>query len=133
MLFFHYYQIKFFPLSFLRSISNDTSVQSLFMGITAMHSKLLRYIQEQDDNRIHFEQLQDKLTQVKDARAALDSLREEHVEKLRREAEEADRLRQLQMMNKLEIMRKKKQEFLQVIIKIILKIRFKLKICSGDV
>lgn len=79
-----------------------------------MHSKLLRYIQEHDDSRIHFERLQDKLTQVKDARAALDSLREEHLEKLRREAEEAERSRQMQMMHKLEIMRKKKQEFLQV-------------------
>lgn len=97
-----------------RSIANDTSVQSLFMNITAMHSQLLRYIQEHDDRRIHFERLQDKLTQVKDARAALDSLREEHSEKLRREAEEAERQKQLQMMLKLEIMRKKKQEFLQV-------------------
>ena len=34
-----------------RSISNDTSVQTLFMNITAMHSKLLRYIEQQDDNR----------------------------------------------------------------------------------
>lgn len=96
-----------------RSIANDTSVQTLFMNITAMHSKLLRYIQEHDDNRLHFEGLQDKLTQVKDARAALDALREEHREKLQREAEEAERQRQLQMAHKLEIMRKKKQEYLQ--------------------
>ncbi len=34
-----------------RSISNDTSVQTLFLNITAMHSKLLKYIQEQDDSR----------------------------------------------------------------------------------
>lgn len=99
--------------SFSRSIANDTSVQTLFMNITAMHSKLLRYIQEHDDNRLHFEALQDKLTQVKDARAALDALREEHREKLQREAEEAERQRQLQMAHKLEIMRKKKQEYLQ--------------------
>lgn len=96
-----------------RSIANDTSVQTLFMNITAMHSKLLLYIKEHDDSRLHFERLQDKLTQVKDARAALDALREEHREKLRQEAEEAERLRQLQMAHKLEIMRKKKQEYLQ--------------------
>lgn len=83
------------------------------MSITAMHSKLLHYIQEHDDSRIYFERLQDKIMQVKDARAALDSLREEHRERLRREAEEAERQRQLQMMHKLEIMRKKKQEYLQ--------------------
>ncbi|XP_046390760.1 hepatocyte growth factor-regulated tyrosine kinase substrate isoform X2 [Ischnura elegans] len=96
-----------------RSIANDSSVQTLFMNITAMHSRLLKYIQEQDDRRLYYEGLQDKLAQVKDARAALDALRDEHREKLRRQAEEAERLRQLQMAQKLEIMRKKKQEYLQ--------------------
>ncbi|CAH1104036.1 unnamed protein product [Psylliodes chrysocephalus] len=96
-----------------RSIANDTSVQTLFMNITAMHSRLLHYIQEHDDSRIHYECLQDKMTQVKDARAALDALREEHNEKMRREAEEQERMRQMQMAHKLEVMRKKKQEYLQ--------------------
>lgn len=96
-----------------RSIANDSSVQTLFLNITAMHSKLLRYIQQHDDSRLYYEHLQDKLTQVKEARGALDALREEHREKLRRQAEEAERQRQLQMAQKLEIMRKKKQEYLQ--------------------
>ncbi len=34
-----------------RHISNDTSVQGLFMNITALHSQLLMYIQAQDDSR----------------------------------------------------------------------------------
>lgn len=63
---------------------------------------------------VYYEGLQDKLVQVKDARAALDALRDEHREKLRREAEIAERQRQLQMAQKLDIMRKKKQEYLQV-------------------
>lgn len=41
-----------------RSIANDSSVQTLFMNITAMHSRLLRYIQQQDDERLRFEGLQ---------------------------------------------------------------------------
>ena len=65
---------------------------------------------------VYYEGLQDKLVQVKDARAALDALREEHREKLRREAEIAERQRQMQMAQKLDIMRKKKQEYLQVIV-----------------
>lgn len=73
----------------------------------------MRYIQEQDDGRVYYEGLQDKLTQMKDARAALDALREEHREKLRRQAEEAERQRQMLMAQKLAIMRKKKQEYLQ--------------------
>lgn len=34
-----------------RSIANDTSVQTLFLNITTMHSRLLKYIQQQDDSR----------------------------------------------------------------------------------
>ena len=57
--------------------------------------------------------LQDKLSQVKDARAALDALREEERERRRREAEEAERQRQIQLAHKLELMRKKKAEYLE--------------------
>ncbi|KAH8403023.1 hypothetical protein KR222_003165, partial [Zaprionus bogoriensis] len=96
-----------------RSISNDSSVQTLFMTLTSLHSQQLSYIKEMDDKRMWYEQLQDKLAQIKDSRAALDVLRQEHVEKLRRIAEEQERQRQLQMAQKLEIMRKKKQEYLQ--------------------
>ncbi|XP_037073779.1 hepatocyte growth factor-regulated tyrosine kinase substrate-like [Pollicipes pollicipes] len=96
-----------------RPIANDSSVQTLFMNVTAMHSQLLQNIQLQDDQRVHYEGLQDQLAQARDARAALDALREEHRDRLRREAEEAQRHRQMQMMQKLEIMRKKKQEYLQ--------------------
>ncbi len=39
--------------------------------------------------------------QVKDARAALDALREEEKERLRREAEEAERIRQIQVRAKI--------------------------------
>merc|ERR1719295_1194719 len=96
-----------------RPIANDTSVQTLFMNIMTMHGKLVRHIQDQEDQRVYYEGLQDKLTQVKDARAALDALREEERERKRREAEEAERIRQIQMREKLEVMRKKKQEYLQ--------------------
>lgn len=96
-----------------RSISTDSSVQTLFMNLTSLHSRLLGFIKDMDDKRMWYEQLQDKLSQIKDSRAALDVLRQEHQEKLRRIAEEQERQRQLQMAQKLEIMRKKKQEYLQ--------------------
>ncbi|XP_039518612.1 hepatocyte growth factor-regulated tyrosine kinase substrate-like [Pimephales promelas] len=63
---------------------------------------------------VYYEGLQDKLAQVRDARAALNALREEHREKLRRAAEEAERQRQIQLAQKLEIMRQKKQEYLEM-------------------
>jgi len=34
-----------------RSIANDSSVQTLFMTLTAMHPQLLQYIHEQEDQR----------------------------------------------------------------------------------
>ncbi|XP_059087624.1 hepatocyte growth factor-regulated tyrosine kinase substrate-like [Tigriopus californicus] len=96
-----------------RSIANDSSVQTLFMNMMAMHSQLLKHIQDQEDKRVHFEGLQDQLTQIKDARAALDALREEEKERKRRDAEEAERIKQIQMSEKLEVMRQRKQEYLQ--------------------
>lgn len=96
-----------------RNIVTDSSVQTLFMSLTSYHSRLLTYIKEMDDKRMWFEQLQDKLAQVKDSRAALDVLRQEHQDKLRLIAEEQERQRQMQMAHKLDIMRKKKQEYLQ--------------------
>ncbi|KAL4704208.1 hypothetical protein ACJJTC_011834 [Scirpophaga incertulas] len=96
-----------------RSIANDTSVQTLFMNITAMHSRLLKYIQQQDDKRVYLESLQDKVNQVRDSRAALDTLRAEHAARQAARAEAAERQRQLQMAAKLHAMRKKKHEYLQ--------------------
>merc|ERR1740137_422381 len=96
-----------------RPIANDSSVQTLFMNIMTMHGTLVRNIQEQEDSRVMYEGMQDKLAQVKDARAALDSLREEEMEKKRREQEEMERQRQVQLAAKLEVMRKKKAEYLE--------------------
>lgn len=96
-----------------RPIANDTSVQSLFMSITHMHSQLLTFIQGQDNARGQYELLQDKLNQVRDARAALDDLRNEHAEEIRRQQEEQERIRAYQMAQKLAVMRQKKNEYLQ--------------------
>lgn len=95
-----------------RSIANDSAVQSLFQSINMMHPTLLQQMNDLEEKRLQFEALQDKLVQIRDARAALDALRQEHKQKLKRAAEEAERLRQIQMAQKLEIMRQKKQEYL---------------------
>lgn len=95
-----------------RSIANDSAVQSLFQSINMMHPTLLQQMNDLEEKRLQYEALQDKLVQIRDARAALDALREEHKQKLKRAAEEAERLRQIQMAQKLEIMRQKKQEYL---------------------
>uniref|UniRef100_A0A8C6TPV0 Hepatocyte growth factor-regulated tyrosine kinase substrate n=1 Tax=Neogobius melanostomus TaxID=47308 RepID=A0A8C6TPV0_9GOBI len=97
-----------------RSITNDSAVLSLFQSINNMHPQLLDILNQLDEKRLYYEGLQDKLAQVRDARAALNALRDEHREKLRRAAEEAERQRQMQLAQKLEIMRQKKQEYLEM-------------------
>ncbi|XP_066560246.1 hepatocyte growth factor-regulated tyrosine kinase substrate isoform X3 [Amia ocellicauda] len=97
-----------------RSITNDSAVLSLFQSINNMHPQLLELLNQLDERRLYYEGLQDKLAQVRDARAALNALRDEHQEKLRRAAEEAERQRQIQLAQKLEIMRQKKQEYLEM-------------------
>ncbi|XP_053561959.1 hepatocyte growth factor-regulated tyrosine kinase substrate isoform X2 [Bombina bombina] len=97
-----------------RSITNDSAVLSLFQSINNMHPQLLELLNQLDEKRLYYEGLQDKLAQIRDARGALNALREEHHEKLRRVAEEAERQRQIQMAQKLEIMRQKKQEYLEM-------------------
>ncbi|XP_036400578.1 hepatocyte growth factor-regulated tyrosine kinase substrate-like isoform X3 [Megalops cyprinoides] len=97
-----------------RSITNDSAVLSLFQSINNMHPQLLELLNQLDEKRLYYEGLQDKLAQVRDARAALNALRDEHREKLRQAAEEAERQRQIQLAQKLEIMRQKKQEYLEM-------------------
>ncbi|XP_033897261.2 hepatocyte growth factor-regulated tyrosine kinase substrate-like isoform X12 [Acipenser ruthenus] len=97
-----------------RSITNDSAVLSLFQSINNMHPQLLDLLNQLDEKRLYYEGLQDKLAQVRDARGALNALRDEHREKLRCAAEEAERQRQIQLAQKLEIMRQKKQEYLEM-------------------
>ncbi len=57
----------------------------------------------------YHETLQDKLGQLKDAREALNALRDEHLENKKRQTLERDRQRQIQLAVKLDDMRQKKQ------------------------
>ena len=57
----------------------------------------------------YYENLQDKLNQLKDAREALNALRTEHQERKQQEALERERQRQIQLAQKLDFMRQKKQ------------------------
>lgn len=96
-----------------RSIANDTTVQALFLTLHEMHPQLLQYKQAMEERRAYFEGLQDKITQLRDAREALDALRQEHAARRQLEEQEAARLRQLQMMQKLEVMRQQKRDTLE--------------------
>jgi growth factor-regulated tyrosine kinase substrate len=94
-----------------RSITNDTAVQSLFLQLQHLQPKLMSYIKYKEDARAYYENLQDKLTQLKDAREALNALRHENYEKKRKEMEEKERIRQIQLAQKLQAMRQQKQSY----------------------
>jgi len=94
-----------------RSIANDHAVQTMFQSINAVFPKVTEIMSDLDDQRTKQEIVQNKLVQIKEARAAIDALRLEHLEKTRREAEEAKRQRQIQIAYKLQVMRAKKQEY----------------------
>ncbi|CAF2561729.1 unnamed protein product [Rotaria sp. Silwood2] len=96
-----------------RNITNDTAVQSVFVMLQHLHPELHRFMQLLDDKRAHYENLQDKLTQLKDAREALNALRTDHYERKQQEALERERQRQIQLAQKLDFMRQKKQEYLE--------------------
>ncbi|CAF3497919.1 unnamed protein product, partial [Rotaria sp. Silwood1] len=93
-----------------RNITTDTAVQSVFVMLQHLHPELHRFMQLLEDKRAHYENLQDKLTQLKDAREALNALRTEHYERKQQDALERERQRQIQLAQKLDFMRQKKQQ-----------------------
>ncbi|CAF0865292.1 unnamed protein product [Adineta steineri] len=112
----HINNIKFRMLSNQqrgRNIANDTAVQSVFFILQHMYPELHRFIKSLDDKQAYYESLQDKLCQLKDAREALNALRDEHVENKKRQALERERQRQIQLAVKLDDMRQKKQAYLE--------------------
>lgn len=96
-----------------RPIANDSAIQTLFSELTNMQTKLIEYIKIHDEERSGYESIKDKLSQIADARAALNDLREEHQEKLRQEAAELEKQRQTLLASKMALMREKKTQMMQ--------------------
>ncbi|CAF3680801.1 unnamed protein product [Rotaria socialis] len=112
----HISNIKFRMLSNQqrgRNIANDTAVQSVFIMLQHMYPELHHLIKLLDDKQAYYESLQDKLNQLKDAREALNALREDNIENKKQQALERERQRQIQLALKLDDMRHKKQAYLE--------------------
>lgn len=56
----------------------------------------------------HFESLQDSLAHIQEARQAIDALREDHERQKQARIIEEQRLKQIQMQQKVDLMRQKK-------------------------
>ncbi|GAU95728.1 hypothetical protein RvY_07301 [Ramazzottius varieornatus] len=96
-----------------RPLANDPTITSLFNSLLPMRHQLMEYIQGQEHWKEYYERLQEKLTRLREAREALDVLREEHREKMRLEAEERHHEKQMQMVAKLDALRLRKREYLE--------------------
>ncbi|CAH8578227.1 unnamed protein product [Schistosoma turkestanicum] len=104
-----------------RNISNDTTVQALFLTLNEMHPQLMNYKHYMEERRAYFEKMQDKLNQIREAREALDALRHDHAVRKQMEEQEAARMRQQQIMQKLEAMRQQKRDTLEYKLRMTLK------------
>merc|ERR1739848_882325 len=76
-----------------RNILQDATAQQLFTTITQQHDRLLQIMANLDGQRQHYENFNDKLKDIRDAREAVDTMREEIriQEEQRRKEEEAMR------------------------------------------
>nr|CDS31572.1 hepatocyte growth factor regulated tyrosine [Hymenolepis microstoma] len=92
-----------------RPVSADNTLQTLFRTLHQMNMQLLQYSADLETRRTCLEKVQDQTAQIKEAREALDALRNDYAEQRRREEEEAHRQRQIQMMQKVEHLRQKKR------------------------
>ncbi|KAK0415957.1 hypothetical protein QR680_012217 [Steinernema hermaphroditum] len=96
-----------------RSVGTDVEIHRMFTELMqAYNSQVIKRMSELEAERDHYEQLQDRVDSIIEARQAVDALREDYArEKKERElAEERELQRKIQ--EKLTAMRVKKQEML---------------------
>lgn len=95
-----------------RPVFNDSAIQDLFGRLTELHAQVLDRMHHLDQQRIHFETLQDQLGSITEARQAINEMRDEHERQRQERLAEEQRLRQIQMQQTLENMRMKKHAML---------------------
>lgn len=95
-----------------RPIVNDTVIQSQVIRLTEMHAQVMARMNKLEDQRNFCESLQDHLAHIQEARQAVNALREDHLRQKQQRALEEQRMRQVQMQQKVDLMRQKKHESL---------------------
>jgi growth factor-regulated tyrosine kinase substrate len=92
------------------SIAADPIILSLYQTLSALHPQLLKQIDDVQQQKVRQEQLLHKINEAKTARAALNTMRRVHQEKIQQQAEEQALLARMQMEQKLALLRQQKQE-----------------------
>lgn len=95
-----------------RSIINDSAIHSLFAQLTDFHAAVIQRMTKLEEQREHYERLQDHLAHIQESRQAINALREESERQRQELLKEEQSRRQIQLRQKLEMMRHKKHEML---------------------
>lgn len=96
-----------------KHIAMDSTVQSLFQSLSAMHPQLIKLIEDEEESKAKYEAMLEKLSVIREARESLNDMRAQHGEKVQQQELEQEMLRRMQMEQKLELMRQQKQEYLE--------------------
>jgi growth factor-regulated tyrosine kinase substrate len=92
------------------SVAADPIVLSLYQTLNALHPQLLKQIDDIQQRKVHQEKVLHKINEAKTARAALNTMRREHQERICQQEEEQSLLARMQMEQKLALLRQQKQE-----------------------
>ncbi|CAI7990509.1 Hepatocyte growth factor-regulated tyrosine kinase substrate [Geodia barretti] len=92
------------------SVAADPIVLSLYQTLNALHPQLLKQIDAIQQQKVHQEKVLHKINEAKTARAALNTMRREHQDRIRQQEEEQTLLARMQMEQKLALLRQQKQE-----------------------
>lgn len=92
------------------SVAADPVILSLYQTLNALHPQLLKQIDDVQQQKVQQEKVLHKINEAKTARAALNTMRREHLEKIKQQEEEQSLLARMQMEQKLALLRQQKQE-----------------------
>ncbi|KAK0406820.1 hypothetical protein QR680_018828 [Steinernema hermaphroditum] len=96
-----------------RSVRNDTEIHSMFTELMhAYNTQVVKRMSDLEEEREKYEQLQDRVSSIVEARQAVDALREDYAREKRERQLAEQRERQRQIQEKLTLMRVEKQEML---------------------
>ncbi|KAI6645827.1 Hepatocyte growth factor-regulated tyrosine kinase substrate [Oopsacas minuta] len=93
-----------------RSPATDSSVQSLYGTLNAMHPELLRVMEEVEKKKEGYEGLEQKASMVKEARACLNKSRREYLDAVRQQEEQQRLLATMLLEQNIALIRKHQSE-----------------------
>ena len=93
-----------------RSPATDSSVQSLYGTLNAMHPELLRVMDQLEKEREDYEALEQKASMIKEARACLNKSRREYLETVRQQEEQQRLLATMLLEQNIALIRKHQSE-----------------------